>query len=163
MTSDEKTSGPGLFSLTQIRHLMRTEFERAKRYSYPLACLLLEIDGVGVYRDRAGFDAKEALLDDLIELMRKETRTCDYIGRMLDDRFLLVLPHTNPEGSATLSRRLQEMASGLAPEGGDFQVRISIGASYFHDGAPLFFDVLLEGAEEALAAAAGGKFVEASQ
>lgn len=161
MTSDETLSGPGLFSLTQIRHLMRTEFERAKRYSYPLSSMLLEIDGLGVYRDRAGFDAKEALLEDLISLLRKVTRTCDYIGRMLDDRFLMVLPHTGPEGAATLARRLQELGAGLSPEGSDFPVRISIGASQFQDGVPLFFDALLEGAEEALEAAAGGKFVEA--
>jgi diguanylate cyclase (GGDEF)-like protein len=162
MTTDESQSGPGLFSQTQIRHLMRTEFERAKRYSYPLACILLEIDGVGVFRDRAGFDAKEALLDDLIELLRQETRTCDYLGRLLDDRFLLVLPHTDPVGSATLARRLQELSGGLRPEGSDFEVRFSIGASHFGDGKPLFFDVLLEGAEEALGKAAGGLYVEAT-
>lgn len=163
MTRDETPKGPGLFSLTQIRHLMRTEFERAKRYEYSLACLLVEIDGVGTYRDREGFDAKEALLDDLIALLRRETRSCDYLGRMLDDRFLLVLPHTEPEGTGTLSRRLQDLAGGLTPNtaGEPFVVRLSIGASHFRDGKPVFFDVLLESAEAALESAAGGKFVEA--
>ena len=103
MTSEDSPRGPGLFSQTQIRHLMRTEFERAKRYNYPLTCMLIEIDGVGAYRDRAGFDSKEGLLDDLILMLRKETRTCDYLGRMLDDRFLLVLPHTEAAGAKVLA------------------------------------------------------------
>ena len=165
MTRNETPNGPGLFSLTQIRHLMRTEFERAKRYEYPLACVLLELDGLGTYRDRQGFDAKEALLDDLVVLLRHETRTCDYLGRLIDDRMLLVLPHTGTTGANVLARRLQDLAGRLSREAGGeaFVVRLSIGASYFLDGKPVFFDVLLEAAEAALEAAAGGKFVEAGR
>lgn len=157
MTSEDSPRGPGLFSQTQIRHLMRTEFERAKRYAYSLTCMLLEIDGIGAFRDRVGFDAKEALLDDLILLLRKETRTCDYIGRMLDDRFLMVLPHTDPEGAEILAKRLQSLAEGLATEG--FTPKLSIGTSHFTDGAPVFFDVLLESAQNALESASGGAYV----
>lgn len=160
MTTDDSPRGPGLFSQTQIRHLMRTEFERAKRYGYPLTCMLLEIDGLGAYRDRAGFDAKEALLDDLILLLRKVTRTCDYIGRALDDRFLMVLPHTERDGAAVLAKRLQELSGELGGEG--FEARLSIGTSHFADGVPVFFDVLLESAQAALTEAAGGGFVQGS-
>ncbi|MFT5081639.1 MAG: hypothetical protein ACI84E_002305, partial [Planctomycetota bacterium] len=48
----------GLYSQTQIRHLMKTEFSRAKRYKYELTCLLLEISGIGAFRDHLGFEAK---------------------------------------------------------------------------------------------------------
>lgn len=157
MTHEDSPRGPGLFSQTQIRHLMRTEFERAKRYAYSLTCMLVEIDGLGAYRDRAGFDAKEALLDDLILLLRKETRTCDYLGRMLDDRFLIVLPHTEPDGAEVLGVRLQGLVAELHAEG--FEPKLSIGTSHFVDGVPVFFDVLLETATAALESAGGGQYV----
>ena len=158
MTSEDSPRGPGLFSQTQIRHLMRTEFERAKRYNYPLTCMLIEIDWVGAYRDRAGFDSKEGLLDDLILMLRKETRTCDYLGRMLDDRFLLVLPHTEAAGAKVLAQRLQELAEKIAAT--EFHPKLSIGTSHFKDGLPMFFDVLLETAQNALESASGGLYVE---
>ena len=37
----------GLFSYTQILHLLKIEFSRARRYQYELSCILLEIDRLG--------------------------------------------------------------------------------------------------------------------
>ena len=76
MTKQE--SFDGLYSQTQIRHLMKTEFSRAKRYKYELTCLLLEISGIGAFRDQFGFDAKEDLCADFVKHLRVETRSCDY-------------------------------------------------------------------------------------
>ena len=36
-----------LFSLAQIQHLMRVEFNRAGRYSYPIVCMIIAIDRLG--------------------------------------------------------------------------------------------------------------------
>ena len=40
----------GLFSYTQILHLLKIEFARARRYQYELSCVLVEIDRLA--RDR---------------------------------------------------------------------------------------------------------------
>lgn len=163
MTETNKDDAPGLFSLTQIRHLMRTEFGRAKRYEYDLACLMVELDGLAAYRDRFGYDTKEGVLEDLVELLLSETRSCDYLGRMMDDRLLLILPHTDQPGVDSLVSRLQEAVPRMAPQPGaaDFPLRISCGTSRFADGQPIFFDALLELAERALGEAAGGGYVSA--
>ncbi|MBM3977864.1 MAG: diguanylate cyclase [Planctomycetes bacterium] len=141
-----------LYSLTQIRHLTKVEYARSARYDYPLTCMLVAIDGLSALRDRAGYDAKEAALGELIELLRANTRVCDYLGRLVDERLLAVMPHTAAAGAAVCAQRLVQLASGSR---GRFT--ISVGWAERTKDLP-YFDQLLEKAEAALARAeaAGG-------
>lgn len=140
---------------------MKTEFSRAKRYKYELTCLLLEISGIGAFRDQFGFDAKEDLCADFVKHLRVETRSCDYLGRMMDDKFLVILPHTGFEGTGALVGRLKDMLSTIQlPEGTHVGgLALTSGSTHFQDGAPMFFDALLEGAEAALQSAEPGAHV----
>jgi diguanylate cyclase (GGDEF)-like protein len=152
--------GDGLFSLTQIRHLMRVEFGRAQRYGYPITCMILEIDRLGHLRDLYGYDMKEAVLEDVIGVLQNQTRSCDYLGRQVDDRLMAVMPHTDKEGGAAAAGRLLDAVRKLHFEvdGRTIQVSVAIGTAHFEENNTLFFDQLVEGAEAAVAAAgaAGG-------
>ena len=151
---------PGLFSLSQIMHLMRVEFSRAQRYDYPLACLLISIDRLGYLRDLYGYDSKEAIVEEVSRLLRAETRTCDFLGRLADDRLLAVVPHTGIEDTRILGYRLLSGVRELKfdSDGKEIQVTVSIGSACLTDSKTLFFDSLLGAAEEGLAEAeqAGG-------
>lgn len=144
-----------LYSLTQIRHLMKVEYARSARYEYPLACLLIAVDGLGALRDRAGYDAKEAALQALVELLRANTRGCDYLGRLVDERLLAILPHTSGDGAAICAQRIVQLAA--AARSG---FSVSIGLAERSKDMP-FFDQMLEQAEAALerAASEGGNRV----
>jgi diguanylate cyclase (GGDEF)-like protein len=152
--------GDGLFSLTQIRHLMRIEFGRAQRYTYPITCMIVEVDRLGYLRDLYGYDLKEAVLEDVIGILRAHTRSCDYLGRQVDDRLMAVMPHTDRAGGACAAQRLVEEVRGLHFEvdGRTLQVTVTIGIACFEDNNTLFFDQLVECAEAAAsqASAAGG-------
>lgn len=151
---------PGLFSLSQIMHLMRVEFGRAQRYKYPLALLLIRVDRLGHLRDLYGYDSKEAILEEVSRLLQAETRTCDFLGRLMDDRLLAVVPHTGEEGLRILAERLLSGVRRLdfESEGRSIQVTVSIGGSAFAEGELMFFENLTESAEVALSEAteAGG-------
>ena len=84
--SESSEPGAGVFSLSQIRHLMRVEFGRAQRYGYPLSALVIAVDRLDELRDRFGYEFRETVLEAVIELLQEETRTCDYLGRLMDDR-----------------------------------------------------------------------------
>ncbi len=150
-------SESGLFSLSQIMHLMRVEFSRAQRYRYPVACLIIAIDRLGHIRDVYGYDAKEAILDEVIQLLRASTRSCDFLGRLSDDRFLAVVPHTSGEGIRVLAERLLSAIRELSfqTEGKSLAVSASIGSSHNQAGQTLFFDSMLAAAEGALAESQG--------
>lgn len=153
-------SDPGVFSLTQIRHLMRVEFSRAQRYGYAVSCVVIGCDRLGHLRDLYGYEFREAVMDEVVGLLQKATRGCDYLGRLMDDRLMAILPHTERSGAEVTARRILASARELVfqPEGNPLQITLSIGISHFENENTMFFDSLVEGAEEALRAAieAGG-------
>ena len=84
--SSFNASERSLFSLTQIQHLMRVEFNRAQRYDYPIVCLMISVDRLGHLRDLYGYEAKEEIIDEVVALLKAQTRSSDFLGRMADDR-----------------------------------------------------------------------------
>lgn len=152
-----------LFSLAQIQHLMRVEFNRAQRYGYAISCLMIAVDRLGHLRDMYGYDSKEEIVDTMIRLLKSETRSSDFLGRMADDRLLAVVPHTDATGIDVMTARLLDAARQLEfiSEGRQIRVTLSLGGAHDPGGTAertLFFDALLEGADEGLeeAVAAGG-------
>jgi two-component system, cell cycle response regulator len=143
---------PGLFSLSQIMHLMRTEFGRAQRYRYPLSVLAIGVDRLGSLRDIYGYESKEAVLDEVARLLKAETRTCDFLGRLADDRLMAVAPHTDASGAQVLANRLLAGVRGLRFESGGKQIpiRVTIGIASLADERTLYFDQLVSAAERAL-------------
>lgn len=147
---------PEVLSLAQIQHLMRVEFSRAQRYAYPIVCLVVAVDGLGALRDELGYDVKETVLDELIGLLHAGTRGSDFLGRLPDDRFLIVVPHSEPEQVEVLAQRLVAEArelslAALAGRG----LTLSIGGSGMSKGETLFFDDLLRTAQRCQSEASG--------
>lgn len=153
-------SNPGLFSLTQMQHLMRVEFTRSQRYGYPLACLAISVDRLPQLRDLYGFESKEAIVKRAVEVLRRETRSSDYLGRTPDDKLLCIVPHTDVPGAEAMAVRILEAIRELEFESGgrSYKVTLSIGASSAESGATLFFDAVIDSAQGALeeASEAGG-------
>ena len=150
--SADSDPGAGVFSLTQIRHLMRVEFSRAQRYGYPVSCIICGVDRVSHLRDLYGYEFREVVLGDVVELLQRETRTCDYLGRLMDDRLMAILPHTTRAGAEATAGRILSAARGLSfeAEGNRLQVTMSVGISYFENENTMFFDSLVEAAEKAV-------------
>jgi len=152
MTDSRESTESGLFSLAQIQHLMRVEFNRAQRYDYPIVCMMIAVDRLGHLRDIYGYESKEEIVDAVVGLLKSSTRGSDFLGRMADDRLLAVIPHTPAEGAARLAERLLQGARSMDfhSDGRTVQVTLSIGASHNAGGSTLFFDAMLLAAEEAL-------------
>lgn len=150
----------GLFSLAQIMHLMRIEFGRAQRYSYPICCVMVAVDRLSELRDLYGYDSKEAILDEVVKLTKTHVRQCDFMGRLADDRLLIVVPHTDLSGARSLGERLMGGVRDLKfeSEGRRLRVTLSIGITRSSGNDTMFFDSLLAASEGALnqALRAGG-------
>lgn len=152
-------STPDILSLAQIQHLMRVEFSRAQRYGYPIVCLVVALDQLGTLRDRLGYEVKESVVDRIIELLHAQTRGSDFIGRLPDDRFMIVVPHSEAENVKVMARRLVAGTRALElPELEGERLTLSVGGSWMSQGETLFFDDLLQTAKNCLArvASSGG-------
>jgi diguanylate cyclase (GGDEF)-like protein len=143
--------GAGLFSYTQILHLLKIEFSRARRYQYELSCILLEIDRLGALGDLHGSDVRDLVEGAVADLLNRHSRSCDFVGR-LGERFVVVLPHTDAKGAQLLAQRIHDRVSELDVQAGDRPLRISVsvGVSTQDGDESIFFDTVLKQAEQAL-------------
>ena len=153
-----------IFSLTQIRHLMRIEFTRAQRYEYPVSCLVISLDSAARIRDESGYTVKEGAMDAVVELVLGATRTCDYVGRLMDDRLMAILPHTRREGAEVTAGRIVAGGRSLKVKDVDepIEAALSIGISQYEKENTMFFDDLVDAAEHAMKRAfaeGGDRFV----
>jgi diguanylate cyclase (GGDEF)-like protein len=159
-TPSFKGSTRDLFSPAEVRALMRAEFERSRRYAYPIVLLLISVDRLAQLQDLYGYELKEQVFQSLSGLLRTATRASDSYAALVDDRVVVLVPHTPPEGSAALARRVLEGMRAIRFEcdGRTTRVTISIGGAHNQKPGELSFETMLEVAEGglAVASAAGG-------
>ncbi|MCA8956205.1 MAG: GGDEF domain-containing protein [Planctomycetes bacterium] len=140
------------FSQAQILHLMKTEFARARRYGFPVACMLIHVDRLEALVDLHGGALREAVRTELGKLVQDKTRGADHLGLASEDRYLIVMPHTDGIAGLRVAERLRKAFRNLEIQIGNnvLALGLSIGVASCEDQATLFFDTLLAQAEAAL-------------
>ena len=141
-----------LFSQAQILHLMKNEFARARRHGIPLGCILLQVDRLAQLVDLHGVQLRAAVRQAIAQMVRDKTRGADLLGATNDDRYLLLLPHTNLAQTRIVAERLHQIFQTLeiAVEGRELALAMSVGISACGDQQTMFFDTLMAQAEAAL-------------
>lgn len=72
----------------------------------PLSVILLDIDNFKQYNDQWGHHAGDQALRTLANITREYLRTSDLVIRYGGEKFIILLPHTNPEQAALIGDRL---------------------------------------------------------
>lgn len=141
-----------MFSQAQILHLMKAEFARTRRHGLSLGCLLLQVDRLPQLVDLYGADLRSTLRQTLIQIVREHTRGADLIGMLKEDRYMLVLPHTNVEQARVVADRLHGVfrKHEVAVGGRALDLTMSVGISATGQSEAMFFDTLVNQAEAAL-------------
>ncbi len=158
-------NGPALFSAEEVRSLMSVEFDRARRHAYPITFMMMMVDRLEDLHTVHGFESKTTVLNGMVALLKRETRTSDFLGCLIDDRLIALFPHTNAESARFLAKRILAGARTMQFELGQQTIRVtaSIGLAHNLDRGAQSFETLLRVAEEGLVVAdAGGgdRFVE---
>lgn len=150
-------SGNALFSREEVRALMQVEFERAQRYSYSVACLLIQVDRLAEIRTIHGEESKEEVVMSVVDLVKKATREGDLLGYIVDDRLVALVPHTEPKAGKAIAERLLASARELVFKLDDrtLRVTLSIGLSHNQDPGARNFATLERVAEEGVSVADG--------
>ena len=152
------------FTHAQILHLMKTEFARGRRYGIPLSCILMRVDRLRELTDIHGTELKERVQAEVGRLVAGRTRGPDHLGLISDERYLLVLPHTEADDAVLVAERIKRDFASLEvkSKGSVLALTLSVGVVSCEDKDTLFFDTVLSRAEAALGWArdAGGDAVE---
>jgi diguanylate cyclase (GGDEF)-like protein len=136
-------AGTGLYNRRHFNELLEKEFSRAKRFSEPLSCLMMDIDHFKKINDTYGHPAGDSVLSEIAALLKKDVRTIEVVARYGGEEFALLLPKTKAKEAVKPAARIAKNISthqfrGLPP---DRVITVSIGIA----GLP---DTLLTSKEE---------------
>jgi two-component system cell cycle response regulator len=122
----------GMFNRRAIEEHATVELDHAKRKESPLSIILLDIDHFKTINDQYGHLAGDDTLRHLAEILTKNLRQYDRIGRWGGEEFMVVLPDTNLLGATIVAERMRAAAdeTKLSLETGEsYPVQISLGVA----------------------------------
>jgi len=117
----------GLYNRRAFDEKLAEEFERARRYRFPLSLLLIDVDNFKMFNDAMGHAEGDELLRLVAAMLKENARANDITARYGGDEFVVILPNTESKVALHLAERLRMNARGicLAP----FQITLSIGVA----------------------------------
>ena len=140
----------GLYNRRFFDDYFEKELNRSIRYSHKLALVIFDMHHFKEVNDRYGHPQGDALLQMAAATLRKSLRTSDYAFRIGGDEFALLLPQTDTEQAAALSRRLRAAyAASVEPLRLGIPVAMDYGLAVYLDDGELQ-EVLIRVADERL-------------
>ena len=136
-----------------FRRRMEEEFDRAERYSDPLACLRVELDRHHEIVAAAGKEAGRGMMVGLRDTIESCVRKIDLIHRVDERGYILLLPNTHFPGALAVAERIAKDARRLKNplgQGGQGPLTASIGVSFFPNKDTRSLQELLDLVEAAL-------------
>lgn len=97
----------GLYNRRLFEEYFEKELNRSIRYSHRLSLVIFDLHRFKEVNDRYGHPQGDKLLQAAATTLRKSLRTSDYAFRIGGDEFALLLPQTETEQAAALSKRLR--------------------------------------------------------
>jgi diguanylate cyclase (GGDEF)-like protein len=94
-----------VYNYRYIQIRLAEEAERVRRYRGVTSILYLDLDGFKQVNDRFGHPRGDTVLAEIARALRRNTRSCDILGRVGGDEFLVILPDTTPEHARSLAER----------------------------------------------------------
>jgi diguanylate cyclase (GGDEF)-like protein len=156
----ERDALTGVATRRVVVERLATEAAESRRYTHPVAVVLIDVDGFAQLNRDHGLAVGDAVLRELALRLRLRMRAADALGRVGGDSFMAILPHTDERGAAVFADALRRrlIARPISTDAGELTIAISIGVAFMRPGMVLTADELLAAADEALASAraAGG-------
>ncbi len=104
-TGSEHTES--LFSQGYHLEKLKEELLRAKRYKHALSIVVIELDDFQTVRETLGDKDSDKMLATIVRIIKKSIRSVDFLYRLADERFFLILPNTNRREAIELAERIR--------------------------------------------------------
>ena len=93
----------------KIESLMQREYYEAKNSLAPLSLIMLDIDNFKKINDTFGHDVGDLVLKELSDLISKNIRDTDYLGRWGGEEFMIITPNQNKSQAKQFANRLRQI------------------------------------------------------
>jgi len=142
----------GLYNHRFLRQRLEDEFERARRYSLPLSCMMLDVDNFKKVNDTYGHLKGDSVLRQIAKRTVESVRKSDVVARYGGEELFVIMPQTGLKGAKAQAERVRKKIAhhpfaGL-PE--DAEVTVSVGVSVFDPERTLDCEALIRAADGAL-------------
>jgi diguanylate cyclase (GGDEF)-like protein len=127
----------GLYNRKFFDEQITQEILSSRRYGWPLAMAMIDIDHFKSVNDRFGHGGGDAVLRSLSTQLRAMLRASDTLCRYGGEEFSLILPHINQDSATVLLERLRKAVEGMVvelPDGKQVTVTMSVGLATLQDG-----------------------------
>ncbi len=140
----------GIFNRRHFFELASREFDRARRFSRPLALVMCDIDHFKLVNDTYGHLIGDQVLHMVAERFKRYLREVDLLGRYGGEEFVALLAEVDCERGRDVGERLRAAieAPAFGVEGQEVSVSISVGVADITDCPNL--EILLDRADQAL-------------
>ncbi len=122
----------GIFNRRAIEEYTEAELDLARRKERPLSVILLDIDHFKAINDQYGHSIGDHTLQQLAEILPRNLRQYDRIGRWGGDEFIVILPDTKISEAIMIAERMRitTAETKLSLENGEYYtVQISLGVA----------------------------------
>lgn len=130
-----KDSLTNLFNCQYMKEVLETSIQQAASTMEDLSVMMLDIDCFKQVNDHYGHQVGDRVLVTVSDLIMKNTRGSDYIGRYGGEEFIAVLPGTGLEDAAQISDRIRIAIQNYDFGLDDLKVTISIGVARYTGGS----------------------------
>jgi diguanylate cyclase (GGDEF)-like protein len=117
----------GLYNRRLFEEYFEKELNRARRYDFSLALIVMDLHVFKQVNDRYGHPRGDEVLQLAATTLRNSMRTSDYAFRIGGDEFALLLPQADVEQAGILGRRINVNFGAALPAG---LMEIPLGLDY---------------------------------
>jgi diguanylate cyclase (GGDEF)-like protein len=143
----------GLCNRRSFDRELALRFEHSKRYSRPLATVMIDIDNFKLINDTFGHPIGDNVLRCIAKILKRETRKTDVVARMGGEEFCVLLPETPLFEALQFAEKIRAaFASTEHPGGAQGPLRVTFSGGVAAIPNPRIADgrALVDAADQAL-------------
>lgn len=96
-----------IYNRRKLDEILEYEYKRTKRYSREFSIILLDLDLFKSVNDKYGHIVGDKVLIETAEILRKNIRNIDIVGRWGGEEFLVICPETEMHQALRVSNKLK--------------------------------------------------------
>ncbi|MCD4812590.1 diguanylate cyclase [bacterium] len=153
----------GLYNKKYYLERFEEELARARKYSYPVACVLITVDRFEEIGENFGRLQSDQVLQRIALLLKKSNRVVDMIGCYNEKTFIVQLTQTDAGGARVVAQRFAEQIKRVRLVSNDpnYKISLSLGVAALSGGASSGGEEIIQQTQAAMhrAMAQGGDCV----
>ena len=115
-----------VYNFGYFQSRIKEEFDRSERHSIPLSVMLIDVDYFKKYNDSHGHPEGDALLAELVKVVKTSIRNIDILCRYGGDEFAVIMPQLEGSKINTIADRIVKKVDNHIFVRGNEKRRISV-------------------------------------